>query len=213
MDVDTIKPGVDFVHAIETSVGSCDVLVAVIGKRWLTASDEEGKRRLDDPEDLVRLEIATALKRRIQVIPVLVDGASMPQSSDLPENLNALVRRSALEVSNSRFKADAERLMGALELAHRPPNPVVQWKRWAGLSTGVVAIAGTAIFLYHGGRPSVPQPSPTPILPATPVSLAGGAGTTIDPSLSSIFAGSGKTQFTIRHSDVRKTVLVDCPNC
>jgi hypothetical protein len=87
MDVDTIEPGVDFVEAIEKSVGSCELLIAVIGGRWLISSDEDGKRRLDNPEDFVRLEIATALKRGIRVIPVLVEGASMPRPPDLPDDL------------------------------------------------------------------------------------------------------------------------------
>src|SRR5215469_13294202 len=80
MDVDNLDPGVDFVEAIEASVGSCEVLIAVIGKRWLVASDDEGRRRLDSQDDFVRLEIATALRRKIRVIPVLVDGAVMPLS-------------------------------------------------------------------------------------------------------------------------------------
>ena len=67
IDVDNLDPGVDFVEAIEQSVGSCDVLIAVIGNRWLTSSDGEGNRRLDNPDDFVRLEIATALKRNILV--------------------------------------------------------------------------------------------------------------------------------------------------
>jgi hypothetical protein len=86
MDVDSIGLGVNFVEAIKESMASCDVLVAVIGKRWLTAS-EGRKRRLDNPEDYVRLEIGTALKRGIQVIPVLVEGASMPRPAQLPEDL------------------------------------------------------------------------------------------------------------------------------
>jgi TIR domain/Sel1 repeat len=115
MDVDNLDPGVDFVRKIEESVGSCDVLIAVIGKRWLISSDEEGKRRLDLPEDFVRVEIATALKRGIWVIPVLVDGALTPRAGDLPKNLRSLVRRQALTVSHDRFRADAERLIGAVE--------------------------------------------------------------------------------------------------
>jgi len=67
IDVDNLEPGVDFIEAIEASVGSCDALIAVIGKRWLTSTDQEGKRRLDNPEDFVRLEIATALKPNIRV--------------------------------------------------------------------------------------------------------------------------------------------------
>jgi TIR domain len=97
MDVDNLEPGVDFVDAIEKSVSSCDVLIAVIGKHWLTSSDEEGQRRLDNPEDYVRIEIATALKRDIRVIPVLVDGASIPKPRDLPDDLKSFVRRSAIE--------------------------------------------------------------------------------------------------------------------
>src|ERR1700720_4351624 len=71
IDVD-LEPGIDFVEAIETSVGSCDVLIAVIGKRWVRSSVVKGKRCLENPEDFVRVEIATALKRNIRVIPVLV---------------------------------------------------------------------------------------------------------------------------------------------
>ena len=117
MDVDTIEPGVDFVEAIEKSVGSCEALIAVIGKRWLISFDEEGGRRLNNPEDSVRIEIVTALKRGIRVIPALVDGASMPRSRDLPDDLKSLARRNALEVSHNRFSADLERLIGALERA------------------------------------------------------------------------------------------------
>jgi hypothetical protein len=91
------------------------VLIAVIGKHWLLSSDGEGKRRLDNPEDFVRVEIATALKRNIRVIPVLVDGASIPRSSDLPDDLKLLARRNALEFSHSRFNADFGRLVAAIE--------------------------------------------------------------------------------------------------
>jgi hypothetical protein len=115
MDVDTLEPGVDFVEAIDKSVGACDVLIAVIGKRWLSASDEDGKRRLDNPEDFVRTEIGTALKRGIRVIPVLVEGALMPRPNELPRNLKPLTRRNALSVSHDRFRADLERLLGAVE--------------------------------------------------------------------------------------------------
>src|SRR5262245_21842697 len=87
MDVDNLDAGVDFVETIEQSVGSCDVLIAVIGKRWLISTDEKRKRRLNNPNDFVRLEIATALKRNIRVIPVLVDDASIPRAGDLPGDL------------------------------------------------------------------------------------------------------------------------------
>ena len=91
------------------------MLIAVIGKHWLISPDEEGRRRLDDPEDFVRIEIATALKRGVRVIPVLVDGASIPRSGDLPDDLKPLVRRTAHEVRHARFKDDCAHLIAALE--------------------------------------------------------------------------------------------------
>jgi hypothetical protein len=114
-DVDNIEPGVHFLDAIEASVGSCDVLIAVIGKRWLVSSDKAGKRRLEKPEDFVRVEIGAALKRNIRVIPVLLDGATMPAERELPDDLKSLVWRQALEVSHNRFNADFGRLLAALE--------------------------------------------------------------------------------------------------
>ena len=89
MDIDVIALDADYVKAIEKTVGECDVLIAVIGKDWATSCDQEGQRRLDNPEDFVRLEIATALKRNVRIIPVLVDGALMPRSSDLPDDLKS----------------------------------------------------------------------------------------------------------------------------
>jgi hypothetical protein len=117
MDVDTIEPGVDFVQEIEKAVNSCDVLPALIGPLWLTATDKQGKLRLENPEDFVRLEIAAALERGIRVIPVLVQGASMPQSLALPENLRPLARRNAIELSHSRFSTDVDRVIRAIERA------------------------------------------------------------------------------------------------
>ncbi len=115
MDVDTIQPGLDFVEVVQEAVGSCDALIAVIGREWLGASDESGRRRLENPEDLVRLEIATALERGIRVIPVLVQGARMPVAPDLPEGLTALARRNSVEVSDNRFRTEIDQLIKALE--------------------------------------------------------------------------------------------------
>ncbi len=93
MDVDTIQPGLDFVDVVQEAVGSCDAFIAVIGKEWLGASDESGRRRLENPEDLVRVEVATALERDIRVIPVLVQGTQMPAVTELPEGLKSLSQR------------------------------------------------------------------------------------------------------------------------
>ena len=122
MDIDTVALGEDFVKAIENTVGNCDLLIAVIGAHWLTSKDGKGGRRLDNPEDFVRMEIATALRRDIRVIPVLVDGALMPPSIDLPDDLKQLVRRNALQVGETHFDDDCRRLLAAIEqVLEKPP--------------------------------------------------------------------------------------------
>jgi hypothetical protein len=114
-DVDSIELGDDFVQVITSAVGACDVLLAVIGPEWLTATDAHGRRRLDNPDDFVRLEIEAALSRRVRVIPILVDGASMPAAEQLPDSLAMLERRQALELSPARFTFDTGRLLKVLD--------------------------------------------------------------------------------------------------
>lgn len=113
MDVDTVEPGVDFVRAIEKAVGECDVLVALIGKRWL-GGEPGGTSRLDNTKDYVRLEVSAALARDIRVIPVLVDGMTMPNEDSLPSPVQPITRRNAIEVSNTRFNYDVEQLITAV---------------------------------------------------------------------------------------------------
>ena len=115
MDVDTIELGVDFAEEITRAVAACQVLVAVIGPGWLTATDERGRRRLDDPDDFVRLEIEAALARGVRVIPILAQGAVMPGRDDLPESLASLARRNALFIRHESFRSDAGRLVAAIE--------------------------------------------------------------------------------------------------
>src|ERR1700745_1856643 len=115
IDIDQIGPGEDFVEVINRKVGTSDIAIVVIGSHWLSATDASGKRRLDDPEDFVRMEIVAALQRKIRVIPVLVGGAQMPRKEDLPEALEPLSRRNAIELSEIRFRADVNRLIEAIE--------------------------------------------------------------------------------------------------
>ena len=114
-DVDTIRPGEDFVEKLNYAVGSCDVLLALIGDRWLTVAGADGKRRIDDPGDFVRLEVEAALVRKVLVVPILVDGAGMPNIGDLPPSIAMLARRQALELSPSRFDFDLSRLLRVLD--------------------------------------------------------------------------------------------------
>jgi TIR domain len=115
-DVDSIRLGDDFVQVISRAVGSCDVLLALIGDQWLTITDDRGRRRLDDPDDFVRLEIEAALERNVRIIPILVDGANMPRADELPAGLVGLERRQALELSPSRFEYDTNRLLKVLDM-------------------------------------------------------------------------------------------------
>jgi len=117
MDLDSIEAGIDFAEAIEAGLHSCRVLVALIGARWLTVSDEQGRRRLDNPDDYVRFEIRTALERCVRVIPVLVDGATMPQRQRLPDDLAKLSRLNALQMSYERYEYDESRLITIIQKA------------------------------------------------------------------------------------------------
>jgi hypothetical protein len=114
MDV-RMKPGVDFAEQIEDEVGSCGALVALIGDTWLTVTDEDGNRRIDDPADIHRLEIEAALGRGVRVIPGLVRGAEMPGADELPETLRPLLRRHAVELSSHRWGHDVDGLIAVLE--------------------------------------------------------------------------------------------------
>jgi TIR domain-containing protein len=117
IDIDTIAPGSDFVEAIDQAIAKADVLLAVIGRTWLTSTDRSGGRKLDDSRDFVRLEIGGALKRGIRVVPVLVDDAEIPLEAELPEDLRSLVRHQAIEIRNERFHQDVGNLVHSLQKA------------------------------------------------------------------------------------------------
>jgi TIR domain len=174
MDIDAIPPGVPYDDYIAQAVGSCDVLIALIGPHWLTVTDKAGRRRLDDPADLTRLEILAALQRNIRVIPALVGGAEMPAADELPDALKPLGRRQAYELADHRWNEDCARLVQVLK-------PIVH----AGGSTGrrVLAGAGLLLALLASGygiklwldtptpRPT-PDPTPAPTSSPTPVATA-----------------------------------------
>jgi hypothetical protein len=115
MDIDAIELGVDFVQKIQEAVGSCDVLLAVIGPSWLAATNANGESRLSDPNDFVRVEVLTALQRDIRVIPLLVQGVHMPNEKDLPAELSALARRNGMGIEHASFDSDVNLLITKLE--------------------------------------------------------------------------------------------------
>jgi hypothetical protein len=114
MDVTAIQPGRDFRKAIDESIHKCSVLLAILGQGWLESRDGAGIRRLEDDNDFVRLEIASALQRDIPVVPVLVRGARMPRAEQLPGDLKELAFRNAVELTHARWKSDVEVLAHAL---------------------------------------------------------------------------------------------------
>jgi hypothetical protein len=118
MDIDTIGPGENFVEVIERTSESCEVFLAVIGRSWLNATDQDGNRRLDESGDFVRLEISHALEKGIRVVPVLVDGAKMPDAKLLPPDLQKFALRNAWEINDKSFRQDVGNLIEALRKMH-----------------------------------------------------------------------------------------------
>lgn len=187
MDVAGISPGVDFRKAIDDNVASCGVLLAIIGPGWLTIADSAGKRRLEDANDFVALEISSALKRNVPVIPVLVHDAKMPPADQLPEALKDLAYRNSVELTHTRWNSDCQLLIDALKAYVRPakgeagdpvhatvpvqlppaiPDPpaavsAAPVRSKTPLIAGIcIAIVIAAIAWYFAARP---KPSPAPI--------------------------------------------------
>jgi tetratricopeptide (TPR) repeat protein len=165
MDVDHIPAGVDFVEYLNSQVAACDVFLAIIGPNWLNVKDKRGRRRFDNPDDFATIEIAAALARDIRVIPVLVDGARMPNAERLPDSVKPLVRRNAVEIRNTQFGRDAEAL--ANKVREALPRPVRRqlpflataaawlapghWRTVAGSATALALVGWVG--LYQVGVP------------------------------------------------------------
>jgi len=168
MDVDAMKPGLDFVKQLDAQVSQCHVLLAVIGPHWLDAKDPSGHRRLDNANDYVRIELAAALTRDIPVVPLLVDGAAMPAEESLPNDLKLLVRRHALELRHTRFSADANAILRALEELVPPRRR--PWRLVAaGAAVAAIIAAGAVLWpklvslLRPAGPPTVQTTSQAPL--------------------------------------------------
>jgi hypothetical protein len=158
MDVDHVPAGVDFVDYLHKQVAACDVFLAIIGPNWLSAKDNRGRRRFDNPNDYVTIEIAAALARNIRVIPVLVDGARTPNADKLPDSIKPLVRRNAVEVRNTNFGRDAEALANKVREALKDaPTVPRRWPLVASASARLMApgrwrmVAGGATALLLAG--------------------------------------------------------------
>jgi len=115
-------PGDDFVDAIGQTLGSCDLVIVVIGPGWLSATNAEGRVRLQDPADFVRVEVAKALERHVRTVPVLVNRAVMPHEEELPEPLKPLIRRQAVELSDASWSSDVRELVDRIKRATGPAD-------------------------------------------------------------------------------------------
>lgn len=145
-DVDDIAPGEDFAKAVHEKIQASDVLIAVIGARWLGITDAQGRPRLQNPQDLVRREIASALERDIRVIPVLVHDGRLPAADALPADLRPLVLRNAIELRDTHFDADVAQLFEQLA-----PSPRAGLLRRL-MPLGLVLLLGLAIAAAIDGR-------------------------------------------------------------
>lgn len=159
-DIDDIRPGDDFVQAIHHRLQAVDVVLALIGPDWLGAS-KEGRRRLDDPDDFVRLEIQLALAAGKPVWPVLIGAAVMPLEHELPEPLRPLARRQAVVLDDASWKEDVARLVAAL----RPKQSFSRllWVAAAAVLLGMLLLA----------KPWTPQPPQPPVASQAAGSLSG----------------------------------------
>ncbi|MBI1395748.1 MAG: TIR domain-containing protein [Betaproteobacteria bacterium] len=192
-DIESIEAGADFVDAIERALRASSVLLVVIGPRWLDVRDADDRRRLDDPRDFVRLEIAAALKLGLRVIPVLVDGAQVPPAGELPPDIQALARRQGHELSDRRWDYDVDQLFSQLArvrgLRRKKANadgnePGRRKSRWLprlglGAAAGVIALALAGVFSEDppSVAPGVPVRSVLPESPATAAPAAEAATT------------------------------------
>jgi hypothetical protein len=164
-DVGSIEPGVEWDEAIARVLSQSDACIVVIGKDWLKITDAAGVRRLDDPRDTVRQEIAAVLKRQMRVFPVLVGGAKMPAEQDLPADLQALCRRNAIELPEQHWDEAVQKLIKSLETAFVPPaepRTSAPPSRHAPvrLAGGIAAVL-IVVALYFGFRSSR-NPNPAP---------------------------------------------------
>jgi hypothetical protein len=169
MDIDTIPAGADFGAVVEDRISSSDVVLALIGRHWLSVGDVEGRRRLDKPEDWVRIELESALARPdVRVIPTLVGGAQPPSSDDLPTGLQPLARRNAFELSDARWPHDVAQLIRELggkpelEKPEKPKSPSSRSKL-AGIAALLTLVAvGIAVAIaFVGNSADDPNNSPS----------------------------------------------------
>jgi hypothetical protein len=140
VDVD-MRAGANFPSVLEQRLAECKVMLVLIGPDWINARDENGQRRLDDPDDWVRLEIAHALKRKISVIPVRIDGSALPSKGMLPDEIRGLLNHQAASVTLAGFRHE----MSGLVRDIRSIPSARSWRRYAALAAGLLLVGGAVV--------------------------------------------------------------------
>jgi hypothetical protein len=206
IDVDRLRPGLKFKTVLEDKLRQCKVMLAIIGPNWVDARDKKtGSRRIDDPEDWVRVEIERSLARSVPVIPVLVAGATLPSKSDLPPSLQPLIEHQCATVTTNGFRHEMAGLArDVADLTVRRP-----WGRIAAAASALIAfILGGYVIAYWW--PDTPRPLPNALEPPQPPVIRPAAPPNgiakADPALS-VKPGSGET-FRDRLADG-----TPCPMC
>ena len=165
MDVVGIDPGADFVDKLKSTVNQSSVMLALIGKRWL-GENGGGRPRIHEPNDWIRTEVATAIERGVRIIPVMLDGASMPPAESLPEDLRPLTRMNAVDVRGSRLDADVWDLAGATitALGGKWPPDEPGGKIYSVLAGLYALFAGAVVLLVMFGAMFMPEISASTVL-------------------------------------------------
>jgi len=155
-----------YAAVIERTIATADVVLVLVGRGWLTAVGADGRRRLDDPQDLHRREVASALKQSSLLIPVLLDGVAMPSAATLPDDIAGLAGRNAVELSDSRWEYDVSRLASSFERRQwLQPRTVI-----AAATALMVAVAGALFSFRVAGQQPAAAADPTVAASISPVS-------------------------------------------
>jgi hypothetical protein len=175
-DVNAVAPGLDFTAQVEAAIEASDAVLVVIGPNWLGAAGPVGGRRIDRPEDFVRQEVSKALASRIPVVPVLVEGASLPPADELPDDMASLVLRQAVTLRDVSWHNDVNDLIRRLEGDHRLATRRRRWPIAVGAGlAAVVAAVVVAVIIRRGGDDGLSdQSGDGSVANTSPISLPAG---------------------------------------